>query len=223
MKDFIWRMRTTAVWFLAALAIFTGAYCLWVYSNVHVPKNGGDVECLDGISPIVVSFLVAFVFFFLYAKRYFYDEAYLYGETRKEAFGAAFSGAAIYAVIFAFYVLGLALLVRRSILSMPDVAVSIKVYDISPAEIFYNFAYLVIINLIAYETANLLRKFKSWKFWLVAIISFGLFAGLGTLLMLTPDVMEEIGYWGSAFLLFVTMLIVMTAGDIFMTRGRQYR
>jgi len=226
MKSFIWRMRSTAVWFLAATALFTGSYLAWAYSNVRSPgEYNGGLNNLSGISPIVISMLSIFVFYLIYAKRYTFDEAYLYGESRSAAFGSAICGAAVYAAVFAFYVLGLALFVRRGILSASYMVVSSDLYRMSAAEVFFNFAQLFLTNMIAYETADILRKFKSWKFWIAAAVSITVAVALGVVFVLKPmdDVYSNFDFWKAIFMLTVPLTAIMIAGDIFMTRGRQYR
>lgn len=218
MKSFLWRMRSNIGWFLAALVIFTVAYISWAFSNIDF--------CLQYVSPVVWSMFVAFAFFFIYAKRYTYDEAFLYGESRKGAFGAITSGATVFALIFSFYVLGLALLVRRSAISMSDSIVSIDVYRLYGWEIFANFMHIFICNMIVFETANLLRKFKTWKFWLIFAGCLVIFLLMGYFLIWNPmngGYSEEFDYWSGMFSVIIPLIFVMIACDVFMSRGRQYR
>ncbi len=226
MKSFIWRMRSTAVWFLAVTALFTVSYLAWAYCNVQPPEayNGG-LSDLSGISPIVISMLSIFVFYLIYAKRYTFDEAYLYGESRSAAFASAICGAAVYATVFAFYALGLALFVRRGILSASYMAVSADLYRISAAEVFLNFAQLFLTDMIAYETAAMLRKFKSWKFWIAAAVGIAAAVVLGVIFVLKPmeDIYSNFDFWKAIFTLLVPLTVIMIVCDIFMTRGTQCR
>lgn len=226
MKSFLWRMRSNISWFVIAVILFSVVYTCHAYGRI-TNLDSGSVSCLHGVSPIVISYLCCLVFFFIYAKRYTYDEAYFYGQSRKGAWGTALCGAVTYGVIFSCYALGLALLVRRGILSAPDMAVPLELYIISAKELLYNFLSLAVINLIAYETANLLRKFKSWKFWATA----GSCIVLLVLLYIVFVVNRQTGnsatatfdFWQAIFGVFGPLLALMVIGDFFMTRGRQNR
>ncbi len=219
MKSFLWRMRSNIGWFLAALVVFTVAYLCWAYCNIE--------NCLMYISPVVWSMLVAFAFFFVYAKRYTYDEAFLYGESRREAFGAVTCGATVFALIFSFYVLGLALFVRRSTIPLTGEIAAFDVYNLHWWEILANFMHIFVCNMIAFETANLLRKFKTWKFWLVFAICFLVFVLMGYYLIWMPmnsdGISYEFNYWSGMFSVIIPLIFVMMAADIYMSRGRQYR
>ena len=229
MKSFLWRMRSNVGWFVAAMALFAAVYAWWVSFNVRYRTMGGTTQiiadCLSGISPIVISYIVCLSFFFLSAKRYSADEEYLYGHSRRYAYVAAYLSSAVYAVLFALYALGAALFARRSVLSAPDMAVTTDVYDIAGWELAANLAYLVLINLIAYESANLLRKFRSWKFWLTVIVCGGVLLLLAVVFLFSRQtgVTQESHFWPQMFSVFGPLLAVMTACDLYMTRGRQYR
>lgn len=219
-------MRSNFLRFIVAMAVFTVIYVILVFTKIEYLPNSNTVSCLDGIDPAAVSGCVSFAFFLFFTKCYSYDEAYFYGQSRKGAFCSALCGAAVYAVMFAFYALGTALLVRRSVLSSADIGLSADVYRISAAEIFYNFAYLVIVDLIAFELANILRKFRSWKFWIaitVCIAAFILLYIFNVVLPQSSGIISDFDYWGAMFAVFVPQLIVMAAGDFFMTRGRMCR
>ena len=215
MKSFIWRMRSNFGYFLAAMTLFAVIYVIIAYKNVRLFPNSGMARCLDGIDPTIVSACVCFAFFFICAKRYTYDEAYLYGQSRKGAFLSGLSSAFVYASVFACYALGIALLVRRAILSSPGLVVSANLYDVTAVEVFFNFLYLVTVNMIAYETANLLRKFKSWKFWIVFAVCIATFAVLYIFIVVLPQSRDiaHFNYWSAIFSAFIPQLIIMILGD----------
>ncbi len=221
MKSFLWRMRSNILWFAIALILFTGAYLGWAYGGL---SGSGPLE---QVSPVVWSMLVAFAFFFIYTKRYTYDEAFFYGESRKEAFGAVTCGATVFALIFSFYALGLALFVRRSVISMSGQIAAIDVYTLHWWEIFANFMHIFVCNMIAFETANLFRKFKTRKFWLSFAVCFAVFLLIGYYLIWKPmnndDISYKFNYWSGMFAVIIPLIFVMMAADIYMSRGRQYR
>lgn len=130
------------------------------------------------------------------------------------------------AATFALYALGVAILVRRSMLCSPDLAVSVDLYRLTATDVLYNLAFLVIIDLIAYEAANLLRKFKSWKFWVTIIVCI---ATLVTLyIVITDNRMDNDGAekikWSICMLLvFAPQLVIMIVGDFLSARGKVSR
>ena len=229
MKSFLYRMRSNVGWFAAAMALFAAVYAWWASFNVRYYGMGGTTQiiadCLSGVSPIVLSYIACLLFFFLSSKRYSADEEYLYGHSRRYAYSAAYLSSAVYAALFALYALSAALLVRRAILSAPDMAVPADVYDIAGWELTANLAYLILINLIAYESANLLRKFRSWKFWLTVVGCGGALLLLAVVFLFgrQTGVTNESHFWPQMFSVFGPLWVVMTACDLYMTRGRQYR
>lgn len=226
MKNFLWRMRSNAIWFLAALILFTGAYLGWAYYNIEYSYSG-QCSVLVGVSPVVISLFVGFAFFFVYAKRYTCDEAYFYGESRIGAFGSATCGAVAYSIVLALYALGMSLIVRRNILSDPDLIVSSDLYHLSFLELFANFMHMTFCNIAMFEAANLFRKFKTWKFWVTAMVCIAAFICLGWFCVLVPldsyESMQSFNFWGGMFSFLIPFVIILLSGDIFMTRGRQYR
>lgn len=228
MKSFLWRMKSNVAYFLAAMALFAVIYIPLAYSEFYYSDTLYFVQCLQHTDPIIVAFCVCFAFFFICSKRYTYDEAYLYGQSRKGAFGSAFCSSAIYAVLFACYALGVALLVRRAILSAPNFAVSSDIYRISADEIFYNFALLAVIDLVAYEAANMLRKFRSWRFWLTLAVCVTTLVFLVIFNVILPQqnsggVYGAVKYWSAMFSVLIPQAAIMIAGDFIMTRGRLCR
>lgn len=224
MKSFLWRMRSNIGWFVIAVVLFSVMYVWYAYGRVTC-LDSGSVSCLRGISPMSISYFCCLAFFFIYAKRYTYEEAYFYGQSRKGAWGTALCGAVAYGVLFSGYALGLALLVRRGILSAPDMAVPSELYTISAKDLLYNFLSLVITNLLAYETANLLRKFKSWKFWITVVSCIALLVLLYIVFVVNRQTGNSatatFDFWQAVFGVFGPLLALMTIGDFFMTRGKQ--
>lgn len=225
MKAFIYRMRSNVGYFSASMAIYAVIYLLLAYSRVKPHFDSNMVRCLDGIDPTIISGCICFAFFFVCAKRFTYDEAYLYGQSRKGALLSALASAAVYALLFAFYALGLALLVRRSVLSSAYLAVSADQYNISATEMFCNIVYITTVNLIAYEAANLLRKFGSWKFWVSLAVFVASFIVLYVFIVAIPQSKDptRFDFWRASFATFIPQLTVMFFCDFFMSRGRQVR
>ena len=219
-------MRSNIVYFLAALALFTAVYVVVAYTNVVYFPESDYVKCLSAIDPTVICGAFCFGFFLICTKRYTYDEAYLYGQSRKGAFFSALACAAVYAVTFALYALGVAILVRRSMLCSPELAVSADLYRLTATDILYNLAFLITVNLIAYEAANLLRKFKSWKFWVTIIVCIATLAVLYIVITdnrVDNDGVEKIKWSVSMLLVFVPQLLIMISGDFLSARGRVSR
>lgn len=217
MKSFLWRLRSNAVWFLIAMAVFVGVYTYLAYTQVY---NDSYTLRFEHVNPFLECFFVTFGFFLLYTKRYSYDEEYIYGHSRKHAFLSSWGVAAIYSLLFACLVLGTSLLVRRSILSAPDVMAFAELYRISGADIILNFISLFLISMVAYEIAILFRKFKSWQFWLTLIGGIAIFAGLFRTIYYIMQ-FNWFNYWVGMFLIFVPLFIFLTVCDFFRTRGRQ--
>lgn len=221
MKSFIWRLRSNYLFFLVAIALFTVIYIIMGYSSIEYHPYRHEVSVLSYADPMILSAFVCFAFFLICSKRYTYDEEHLYGNTSKLAICSSLLASFIYVVMFSCYALGLSLLVRRGILSVDRLAVSKDLYDLSALEIFQSFASLIIINTIAYEVANILRKFRSWKFW-VTLVSCAIifYVSMGAVLTLPQ---KHLSYWELYFALTSIALVIVTVGDILMTKGRQYR
>ena len=218
MKSFLWRLRSNAVCFLLALAIFTGIYLLSAYSELHYSYLSFRFAHID---PFMISLFVGFGFFVFYSKRYTYEEEYLYGHSRKYSFCAAQCAAAVYSLLFASYALSIALLVRRSFF-VNDAITSIDLYKISSAEITYNFISLFIADMLTFEIADILRKFKTWKFWstiAVCLISIIVMYCIYKNVMSFP----WFNYWVGMFVIFPPILVIACLCNLFMTRGMQYR
>ena len=219
MKSFLWRLRSNAVWFLIAMAVFVGIYCLLAYSDIKYMSLSLSFSHCD---PFIVCFCVSFGYFLLYTKRYSYDEEYIYGHSRKHAFLSSLVVAIIYALLLAFFALSTALLVRRSILSDQYVISPVDFYRISGMDIGLSWLSLFLINMIGYELALLFRKFKSWKFWLTLILIVAVFTILFKIFVYIADC-KWFNYWVGMFLIFVPVFVILTVCDFFRTRGRQYR
>lgn len=218
MKSFLWRLRSNVGLFLLALTVFTGIYLLLAYSGLHYSYRSFRFEHAD---PFMISLFASFGFFMLYTKRYTYDEEYLYGHSRRYAFCAAQCAAAVYALLLACYALGVALFVRRSFFA-GDVIASTAYYRISATEIFYNFMSLFIVDMLMFEVADIFRKFRTWKFWVAVTVCATAIVGVCCIYVnILP--LKRFDYWIGMFLIFPPLLIVATACDLFMTRGRQYR
>ena len=218
MKSFLWRLRSNAVWFLLATAVFTGIYLLLAYSELHYSYGSFRFAHAD---PFMMSLFVSFGFFMFYTKRYTYDEEYLYGHSRKYSFCAAQCAAAVYAVLFACYALGISLLVRRSFIS-GNVIASADFYGMSAAEILCNFTSLFIVNMLMFEVADILRKFRTWKFWVAVAVCAAAVVGV-CCIYINIMTLKQFNYWIGMFAIFPPLFAVATACDLFMTRGRQYR
>lgn len=130
-------------------------------------------------------------------------------------------------MIFSFYALGLALFVRRSVISMSGQIATIDVYTLHWWEILANFVHIFVCNMIGFETANLLRKFKTWKFWLSFAVCFAVFLLMGYYLIWKPmnndGISYKFNYWSGMFAVIIPLIFVMMAADIYMSRGRQHR
>ncbi len=218
MKSFLWRLRSNACMFLLAMVIFTGIYLPTAYSDLRYFYLN---FCFSHIDPFLVSLFVSFGFFMLYTKRYTYDEEYLYGHSRKSSFFAAQCAAVVFALMFACYALGVALLVRRSFFT-ENIVGTAAVYNISAAEIFLNFISLFIVNMLMFETADILRKFKTWKFWaVVAVLVMAVIAVCYVYVKILP--LKRFDYWMGMFVIFLPLFAVAAVCDWFMTRGKQCR
>ncbi len=218
MKSLLWRLRSNAVWFLLALGVFTGIYLMLAYSELRYSYLSFGFEHAD---PFLASMFISFGFFMFYTKRYTYDEEYLYGHSRKYTFFASQCAAVIYALLFASYALGVALLVRRSYVS-GDVIVSANFYKISVVEIFYNFLSLFIVDMLMFETADILRKFRTWKFWVAVAVCAAAVVGVSCLYINIAS-KQWFNYWIGMFVIFTPLFFVAKSSNLFMTRGRQYR
>ncbi len=218
MKSFLWRLRSNAVWFLLALFVFTGIYLPIAYSELHYFYLSFRFAHAD---PFMASLFVSFGFFMLYSKRYTYDEEYLYGHSRKYSYCAAQCASAVYALLFACYALGIALLVRRSFFSGSVIA-SADFYKISAAELFYNFLSLFIVNMLMFEVADIFRKFRTWKFWVSVAVCVATVVGLYFIYQNIKSLIW-FDYWTGMFVIFSPLFAVAAACNLFMTRGRQYR
>jgi len=218
MKSFLWRLRSNAVWFLLALAIFSGVYLWLAYSGLRYWYHGFSFSHAD---PFLPSMFIAFAFFMFYAKRYTYDEEFLYGHSRKCAFVSAQCGAVVFSLLFSCYALAVALLTRRSF-AAGDVIMAEPLYNISALELFFNFLSLFVVDMLMFEVADVLRKFKTPKFWVAAAV---VVATLVIVCLIYVDKSASVGfhYWKGMFLIFAPLLVVAFGGDLFMTRGRQYR
>ena len=75
---------------------------------------------------------------------------------------------------------------------------------------------------LMFEVADVLRKFKTPKFWVAAAV---VVATLVIVCLIYVDKSASVGfnYWKGMFLIFAPLLAVAFGGDLFMTRGRQYR
>lgn len=218
MKSFLWRLRSNAAWFPLALAVFTAIYLLLSYADIRYGHHSFYFSHAD---PFIVSLFVSFAFFMFYTKRYTYEEEYLYGRSRRYSFCATQCGAVVYALLFAAYALGVALLVRRSFVS-GDVIVPAELYAISAAEIFFNFLSLFVVDMLMFEIADIFRKFKTWKFWAaIAVFAVSIFAVCKIFAVVTSA--EWFNYWVGMFVIFPPLVVIAAACDWFMTRGRQYR
>lgn len=220
MKSFLWRLRSNAVWFLIAMAVFVGLYIYFAYSQIYT----FDIYVLrvDHVNPFIECFFVTLGFFLIYTKRYSYDEEYIYGHSRRHAFFSSLGVAAIYSLLFACLVLGSALLVRRSIVSAHDAMVIAELYRLSAVDIILNFISFFLLSMVAYESAILFRKFKSWRFWLTFIGGVGIFFGLYRAVYYIAQ-FKWFNYWVGMFFIFVPLFVVLTVCDFLRTRGRQYR
>lgn len=218
MKSLLWRLRSNAVWFLLALTVFTGIYLLLAYSELRFFYRSFSFAHAD---PFLVSMFISFAFFMFFTKRYTHDEEFLYGHSRKYSFCAMQCAAAVYALLFALYALGIALLVRRSFVA-GNVIVSTAYYKISAAEIFYNFMSLFIVNLLMFELSDIFRKFRIWKFW--AAIAVCAVAVVGVcFLYVNISTLKLFNYWVGMFVIFTPLYVIAAGCDLFTTRGRQYR
>lgn len=218
MKSILWRLRSNAGWFLLALAVFTGIYLPIAYSELNYFYMSFGFKHAD---PFMISLFVGFCFYMLYTKRYTYDEEYFYGHSRKYSFCAARCAAAVYAVMFACYALGVALLVRRSFFT-GDVIVSMDFYEISAVEIFFNFASLFVVDMLMFETADILRKFRTVKFWIAIAVCA---AAIVAVCIIYVNIMtsDRFNYWIGMFVIFPPLCAVAAACNLFMVTGRQYR
>ncbi len=218
MKSFLWRLRSNAVWFILALTVFTGIYLPLAHSELRYAYLSFTFTHAD---PFLILLFVSFGFFMFYTKRYTYDEEYLYGHSRKYSFCVAQCAAAVYALLFACYALSIALLVRRSFF-VGDVIASAVFYNISAAEIFYNFLSLFIVGMLMFEVADILRKFRTWKFWVAIAVCAAAVVGMSCLYVniMTP---KWFNYWIGMFVIFSPLLVIAAVCNLFMTRGRQYR
>lgn len=219
MKSFLWRLRSNAIWFLIAMAVFVGIYCLLAYADIKYMSLTLSFSHCD---PFIVCFCVSFGFYLIYTKHYTYDEEYIYGHSRRHAFFSSLGVAAIYSLLFAFLALGTALLVRRSILTAPNVIAPDDFYRISSTDIGLSWLSLFLIGMVGYELALLFRKFRSWKFWMTLAVGVAAFTILYKTLGYIVD-NKWFDYWIGMFLIFVPLFVVLTACDFFRTRGRQYR
>ena len=218
-------MRSNLIYFAAATVLFTVIYIVVAFSNIRSNPDSHSVWCLEGIDPTIICGGVSFAFFLICTKRYTNDEAYLYGQSRRTAFLSAMITAFVYSTLFACYALGVALLVRRSVLSAPNLAVSADLYLLSVKDILCNLIFLVIVNLIAYEAANILRKFKSWKFWITFIVCIAAFVVLYIFIVAIPQSknIANFEFWGAMFAVCVPQLLIMSICDFLMARGRLCR
>lgn len=224
MKSFLWRLRSNAIWFLIAMVLFTVIYVWWAYAGYEYQMD--KVYCLDRISPVVILLFTCFIFFLIYTKRYMYDEEYLYGHSRKTAFCSAQCCAALFSVLFALYAFSVALLVRRAILSASYIATSDELYKIPASDVLCNLVFIFVVNMLAFETANILRKFKTWKFWVSFIVCLTLVITMVLLFVLNPadqHALNQNNYWLIMISVFTAQLIFMIGCDFLLTRGRQYK
>lgn len=221
MRSFLWRIRSNVGWFVAAMALFTALYFV-LYASNYRAYDSGVFTYINGlaVNPLGPAGGCTLGFFLLCTKRFTNKESYLYGVSRRAEYLSGLGSAACWSVLSALYALSVSLLTRYCFLSASDMAVPDTVYTLGAGECFAGFALLFVVNMDAYATADILRDFRTRRFWITFLACLAAAVFLLWVFWLSGSIE---GYWGPRFASFGTFLPIIFAADFIMSRGRQYR